>query len=387
MVALVPPNPKELDSTQFEALVVQPFAHDRHVFESRIEFVDIGAFADEAVVHHQEAVDRLLRAGCAERMAGQRLGGRDRRAFVSRAEHLSDRLDLLQVADRRRGGVRVDVADLLVDFRDRHPHAAHRAFSGGRHHVVAVGGGAVADDLAIDARAARLGVLELLEHDDARSAGDDESVALRIVGARRLVGLIVEAGRHRPHRVEEHGERPVELLAAACKDHVLLAELDDLVGVADAVVRRRAGRGDRIVHAADLEPGGERRRGGRGHRLRHRERADALRTLGAGHVSRLDDGAGRRAAGAHDHAGAVVGDLVRLETGIADRLFHGDMVPRRAAAMETHGPPVDGALRIELRLPVHLAAEAELLVALRRNDAGARLAQARQHFLRVVADR
>ena len=42
---------------------------------------------------------------------------------------------------------------------------------------------------------------------------------------------------------------------------------------------------------------------------------------------------------------------------------------------------------IELRRAVHLAAEAELLVLLREDDAGARLAQARQHLLGVVADR
>ena len=57
-------------------------------------------------------------------------------------------------------------------------------FAGRRHHVVAVRGGAVADDLAVDAGAARLGVLELLEHDDAGAAGDDEAVAVLVIGAR-----------------------------------------------------------------------------------------------------------------------------------------------------------------------------------------------------------
>ena len=83
-----------------------------------------------------------------------------------------------------------------------------------------------------------------------------------------------------------------------------------LVGIADAMVRGRAGRRDRIVHALDLEPGRQRRRGGRRHRLGHRERADALGPLAAGDVGALDDGARRRPAGAHDDAGALVGNFV-----------------------------------------------------------------------------
>ena len=43
--------------------------------------------------------------------------------------------------------------------------------------------------------------------------------------------------------------------------------------------RGRAGRGDRIVHAEDLERRGQRRRGGRAHRLGHGKRPDAARTL------------------------------------------------------------------------------------------------------------
>src|SRR6201987_4687616 len=62
-----------------ERNIVAPLAHDRHVGEGGIERLDVRALADEAVVHHQERIDRLLRAGGAERMAGQRLGRRDRR--------------------------------------------------------------------------------------------------------------------------------------------------------------------------------------------------------------------------------------------------------------------------------------------------------------------
>src|SRR2546421_9195856 len=86
-----------------ERHVIPALAHDRHVGEGGIERLDIGALADEAVVHHQDGVNRLLRAGGAERMAGERFGRRNWRTFG--AKHLADRLDLLEVADRRRGGV------------------------------------------------------------------------------------------------------------------------------------------------------------------------------------------------------------------------------------------------------------------------------------------
>jgi hypothetical protein len=62
-------------------------------------------------------------------------------------------------------------------------HAARRALARGRDHVVAVRRRAVADELAIDAGTARLGVLEFLEHEHAGAAGDDEAVALLVVGA------------------------------------------------------------------------------------------------------------------------------------------------------------------------------------------------------------
>ena len=194
----------------------------------------------------------------------------------------------------------------------------------------------VADDLAVDPRPARLGPPVLLEHQHASAAGDDEAVAVLVEGAGGDRRAVIVAGRHGTHGVEQHGQRPVELLAAAGEHHVLLAVGDHLVGVADAMVRRRAGRRDRIARALDLEPGAERRRGGRGHRLRHGERADALRPLLARDVGGFNDRFGGRTAGAHQDAGARVRNVPRHQVGVADRLLHGEMRPGGAAAMEAH---------------------------------------------------
>jgi hypothetical protein len=63
------------------------------------------------------------------------------------------------------------------------------------------------------------------------------------------------------------------------------------------------------------------------------------------------------------------------------------MIPGGAATEEAHGAAVDRLGRIEPGCALHLAAKAELGIVLGAADAGFGLPQARQHFLRVVADR
>ena len=109
--------------------------------------------------------------------------------------------------------------------------------------------------------------------------------------------------------------------------------------------------------------------------------------FGARDVGGFDDGARRGAARAHDEAGALVGNLVFLEPAVADRLLHRDMVPGGAAAEEPHRAAIDHFFGLQGRGAFDLAAEAELGVFFRARNAGAALAQAGQHFLRVVADR
>src|SRR5947209_20383996 len=107
---------------------------------------------------------------------------------------------------------------------------------------MAIGSRAVAGDLRVNFCTARFGVLQLFEYDDAGASGDDKAVAILVIGARGGLRPVVEIGRHRAHRIEQDGERPIELLAAAGENQILLAELDRLVSLADAMVRSRAGR-------------------------------------------------------------------------------------------------------------------------------------------------
>ena len=82
----------------------------------------------------------------------------------------------------------------------RHLHRAigARAFGMRRGDVIGVAGQAIADHLGIDFRAARLGVLIFLEHDDARALAHDEAVAVLVIGPAGLLGRslkLVESAR------------------------------------------------------------------------------------------------------------------------------------------------------------------------------------------------
>src|SRR5215510_5771588 len=75
-----------------DAGIVDALHHDRRIIDGGIEVVDVRTFADEAVMHHEKRVDRLVHAGRALAVAAQRLGGTDRRD--SPPKHLADRVDL-----------------------------------------------------------------------------------------------------------------------------------------------------------------------------------------------------------------------------------------------------------------------------------------------------
>ena len=57
---------------------------------------------------------------------------------------------------------------------------------------MAVGGEAIAGDFGVDLGAARLGALIFLQHQHAGAAGDDETVAVAVIGARGGRGRVVK---------------------------------------------------------------------------------------------------------------------------------------------------------------------------------------------------
>jgi hypothetical protein len=135
-----------------------------------------------------------------------------------------------------------------------------------------------------------------------------------------------------------------------------------------------------------LKKVGKRCRGGRRHGLGHGERANALGAFFAGDVSRLDDHAGRWAAGAHDDAGAWIGHLFGRQTGVGNRLIHRDVVPGRAAAVKRIVAAIHQAFNVHRRHAVHLATEAKIDIILGGIDARFGSTQAFEHLIGGVAN-
>ena len=137
----------------------------------------------------------------AEQMADRRFGRRHRNLRGGVADQALDRAELDRVGHGR-GAVRVDVVDVgrrKPGALERGSHAAEGAVAvlGRRGDVIGVAGQAVADDLGIDFRAARLGVLQLFEDDDAGALAHDEAVAVAVIGPRRLFRRVVALGGQR----------------------------------------------------------------------------------------------------------------------------------------------------------------------------------------------
>ena len=335
---------------------VAPGCHDLGRIKCGVQGGDIGRGGDEIAVHHQQGIDRLMHARRPQRMAGQRFGRGDRRRGAA-AKDAADRLHLGHVAHDGRGAVRVDIVDLAARRQGGHGqfHRPLSALARGGDHVVAVRGGAVTRDFAIDFRAARQGVRQFLEHHHTAAPGDDEPVTGGVIGARGGFGGVVILAAHRAHGVEQARQGPVQFFSATGKDNVLFAHLDQFDAVADAMRRGRAGAGDGIVDALDLERSGEARRVGAAHAAGDHEGAHLFRRAFVDHrVKGGEKVAGRWPARPHDQARAFVGHVGGFQPAIRDGLLHGEEVIGGARPHEPQVAFVDMILEHDLRLAFDL---------------------------------
>ncbi len=316
-------------------------------------------------------------------MAGHRLGGRDL-GTVGTKQGL-DSFQLFGITDRGGGAVGVDVVN-LANTLHRHLHAAHRTFTARGDHVVTVGSGAVAGQLGIDVSTTSQRVLQLFDHQNAAATGDDETIAVRIIGTGRLFRRVVVFGRQRAHGVKLDGRRPVQLFTATGEDHILFAKLDQLHGVTDAVSGGRAGGADGVVHALDLERGRQAGRGGGGHGARHHVGTHTLDPFLASDVHRFRGVLAGSTTRTDHQAGTLVGDLVFRQAGIFNGLLHGEVGVGRGVTHETHDFTVDQFRRIEFDVTPDTAAQVVLLELLGIGDARFACFQGGQHFFLVVAD-
>src|SRR5690606_9426599 len=233
-----------------------------------------------------------------------------------------------QVAQRRGGAVRVEVADLLrvhAGVLERRGHAAGRALAvlAGGGHVEGVGAGAEAGQLAVDAGAALLRVLVFLQHQDAGAVAEHETVAVLVPGTGGA-GRLVVAGRHRLHRAEAADRgRGAAVLGAAGDHHVGIAVLDHAHGHADRMVGGGAGRDRREVRALDALQDAQLARQHIDDGAGHVEGRDLARTALVQGDGGLLDAAHAADAGADQGADALGVLLGHLQAGVLHGLEAG----------------------------------------------------------------
>src|SRR3954469_13139743 len=161
--------------------------------------VQINGRRQALILQRQNRDASFESAGAAEQVPGHRFRGADCDLLRVLAEKVLDGLRFQHVADRRRGSVRVDVADLVApDARVFHGliHHAEAAFvlGCGLRDVIRIAAHAVADDLRQYVRATLIRAFEFFEDQNPRAFTDDEAVASLIERTAGLLGFIV-AGR------------------------------------------------------------------------------------------------------------------------------------------------------------------------------------------------
>ncbi|MCY1525454.1 hypothetical protein D9M68_604330 [compost metagenome] len=277
----------------------------------------------QVAVHHLDAEPGLQRTAGAKGVAEEALLRADRHA---RAEQAAGGQGLGDVALFGGGAVAVDVADsigLQVGvFQGQLHGAAHGGVLrlGG---VLAIGVTAEADDFGMDFRPARQGVLQLFQHQHAGAFADHQAIATAVVGAWRGVRRVVlQAGG--VQRVEDHGFGRAKLFRAAGEHQWQAAELDCLVGVADALAAAGAGTGSGDQPALEAEEDADIRRRGVRHHAHVGVGVEAVGHRVEQHIAERLDLVGAASGRAAGHAHAAIADTGGAEQpGIFQRTFGG----------------------------------------------------------------
>ena len=150
--------------------------------------------------------------------------------------------------------MRVDVVHLVrcdarALQRELHARRDARAVRPRVRHVIRVAVCAAAQQLRVDPGAARLRVLQALEHEHAGALAEDEAVAALVPRPRRGGGVVVALAERlaRDEAADAGGQH--RGVRRAGEHEVRLAALDVAVRVHEAVVARGAGGGEGVVGA------------------------------------------------------------------------------------------------------------------------------------------
>ena len=291
----------------------------RHVVQVavRIGMTVVDRGWDHSFVQRERAHHCLDRPRRAEGVSHHRFRRGDGELVGMIAEDRLDRLCLGKISQRRRGSVRVDVADPLRLDPGAQQRGAHHVrdtdrLGLGLRHVVRVVRRAVAEHLGVDAGAAGLGGLEILEEEDARALAHHEPRPRRIEGTRGKRRVVV-LDREAAHGGEAREDQRVHARLAPAGQHgVGISPLDQLGRLSDCVRPGCAGGDHRVVRP--LDPQRDRQLTARriDEDIRQEVRRDPVRT-------------------------AAEADLLLLENPVhtADRRAEDDADPRRVEAVQT----------------------------------------------------
>ena len=272
------------------------------------------------MLHHQDAVHNLRGPRHPALMTRHRLSRADEGALSS--EHAVEGHRLVHVTLRCRGGVGVDIVDVVelhARILHRPGHRYHAAVVAGLGDTAAVAREAVAHDLCQYRRPTGHGVVVVLQHECRSTAAGYQSVAIlvkRATGFRRLVHADGEC----PQRVERSHRVVVRLLGTAAEHHLLQSLPDEHVAQTYRVTAAGAGRTDGEVHAPQVEDGTQVHVHRRVHRLEDHAVAQHCRVVLLIHdLRRLDDGLGRRVV-AEDTAYLVLAQVLISDLRLSERL-------------------------------------------------------------------
>src|SRR3954471_6622208 len=144
----------------------------------RVLIIEVDGRGQALVAQREHRDAGFESTGAAEQVTSHGLGRADSNFLSMLAEKVLDGLRFQHIPDRRRGSVRVDVADLVApDARVFHGliHHAEAAFvlGCGLRDVIRIAAHAVADDLREYVRATLLRAFELFEDQNPRAFTDD----------------------------------------------------------------------------------------------------------------------------------------------------------------------------------------------------------------------
>lgn len=203
-------------------------------------------------------------------------------------------------------------------------------------------------------------MLQLFYHHHTAAAGDNEAVAIGVIGAGSFFRRFVIFGGQCAHRIKLAGHFPAQLFAAAGKHNVLFAQLDLLYRITDTVCGGGAGGADGVVNAVDFKRCRQAGGNAGGHGFGDHVRADGFQAARAAHRIGAEHLEARgTAAGTGNQANArVILVLFFLQAGRVNRFLHGQVRINGSIAHKAYNFTIDQAGSVQFNIAPYVTTHA-----------------------------